>query len=616
MKKIATKVFLASLASGVLVGIVSLSGMLFSFTTVNSYSLSTIQSTMLQDYDNTIKSEVDTVYTLVDWYYKQAQQGLFTEAEAKKQAADLVRELRYGENGYFWIDTSKGDNIVFLGKATEGTNRYDLKDANGKFLIHEIIKAALDGGGYADYYFPKAGETEPLPKRSYSRYYAAFDWVIGTGNYVNDINGLVQAKKDIIQKMIIQSIILMVIIISVGLALTLIASLLLGKSIAKPITHVSLVLKELAEGDGDLTNRLPVNSKDEIGQLSENYNIFLEKLSSIVKAINESMKKTMELKETMSNGSQETLSALNEISANAASMNTRLKYLDRNIEEANGAVHSIEQSIDSVDNGIESQVSAVEQATASVNEMVASLKNVSDVTDRKGKATQALVDISGVGKQNMDATRLIIAKISENIGSINEMVSMINSIASQTNLLAMNAAIEAAHAGESGKGFAVVASEIRKLAETSSKNAKDIGINLKQILVFIAEADTSSEKSMKVIEQVNSEVKETARSLDEILSNTRELFIGGEQILEAMTSLTQVSLQVKENSGQMKGGSRIMNSTITAVSNISSEVVIGMNEIAIGTHEITENMSSINRQMQILSEVTNTLETEVGRFKV
>jgi len=599
-----------------LVGLVSLSGMFFSFAKVNSYSIDTIQSTMFQDYDNTIKSEIDTVYSLVDWYYQQSRKGRFTEEEAKKQAADLIRELRYGNNAYFWVDTSKGDNIVLLGGKSEGTNRFELKDANGKLLVQEIIKAGLDGGGFTDYVFPRAGETEPLPKRGYSRYFAPFDWVIGTGNYVDDMNAVIITKKVIIQKMILQAMLLMLAVIAAGIILTVLASLLLGRAIAKPITNVSRVLRELAEGDADLTNRLPILSKDEVGQLSENYNVFLEKLSSIVTAINASMKKTIELKETMSNGSQETLSALNEISANAASMNNQLKNLDRSVEEANGAVRSIEQSIDSVDNGIESQVSAVEQATASVNEMVASLKNVSDVTDKKGRATQALVDISGVGKQNMDATRSIIAKISENIGSINEMVSMINSIASQTNLLAMNAAIEAAHAGESGKGFAVVASEIRKLAETSSKNAKEIGLNLRQILVFIGEADTASEKSMKVIEQVNAEVKETARSLDEILSNTRELFIGGEQILDAMTSLTQVSLQVKENSGQMKGGSRIMNSTITAVSNISGEVVTGMNEIAIGTHEITENMSSINRQMQILSEVTDSLEAEVGRFKV
>ncbi len=616
MIKVSTKVFLASLASGILVALVCLLGLFYSLNKIHVFSVQTIQSIMLQDYDNTIKSEVETVYSLVEKIYKSSLDGRITETEAKKQAADLVRELRYGDAGYFWIDTSKGDNIVLLGKASEGTNRFELKDANGKFLIKEIIKAALAGGGYTDYYFPKAGETEPLPKRGYSRYFEPFDWVIGTGNYVDDMQKIIGAKEAIFKQIDAQALLIMLLVILAGISVTAVLASVLGRTIAKPIIQVSHFLKELSEGDGDLRKRLTVRSRDEIGQLSENYNTFLNKLSAIVNSINDSMLKTITLKETMADSSVETLSALNEISANATSMNQRLQYLDKNIEEASSAVHTIESSIGAVDSGIETQVSSVEEATASVNQMVASLKNVSDVTDKKGKATRGLVEISNTGKISMEDTRGIIQKINENISTINEMVTMINSIASQTNLLAMNAAIEAAHAGESGKGFAVVAAEIRKLAETSSGNAKDIRIKLAQILAFIDEADTSSEKSMQVIERVNDEVKETAQSFEEIFETTRELFIGGGQILEAMTALTEVSLQVKDNSGLMKTGSKVMNTTITAVSDISSEVVTGMNEIAIGTHEITSSMANINKQMTILSEVTDSLKAEVGRFKV
>jgi len=616
MKKLSTKIFLATLASGLLVAFISLGGILFSLAKVNTYSLNTIQTILLENYDNYIKSEIETVYSLLEWYNEQVQKGSMTIEEAKLAAANQIRDLRYGTEGYFWADTSKGDNIVLLGGASEGTNRLNLQDATGKYIIKEILNAGLNGGGFTDYLFPRAGETIALPKRSYSLYFKPFDWVIGTGNYVDDIDTIVAEKKSSIQQMILQVVILMIIVLAGGILVTVFASLFLGRAIAKPIVKVSDILNELSQGDADLTNRLPVITKDEVGQLSKNFNTFLEKLAGIVRAINESMTKTIEIKERMNNGSQETLSALHEISANSASMNTQLQNLDKNIADADKAVHSIKQSIGSVDNGIETQVSAVEESTASVNQMVASLKNVSDVTEKKGRATQELVEISSAGKKNMDDTRSIIAKISDSIGSINEMISMINAVASQTNLLAMNAAIEAAHAGESGRGFAVVAGEIRKLAETSSKNAKDIGLNIKNILVLISEADSSSQRSMQVIEQVNIEVEETAQSLQEILSNTKELFIGGEQILEAMTSLTQVSLQVKENSGEMRKESDIMSSSVSTVADISGEVVAGMNEIAVGTHEITENMASINRQMQVLSEITDSLKGEVGRFKV
>lgn len=616
MKKLSTKIFLATLASGLLVAFISLGGILFSLAKVNTYSLNTIQTILLENYDNYIKSEIETVYSLLEWYNEQVQKGSMTIEEAKLAAVNQIRDLRYGTEGYFWADTSKGDNIVLLGGASEGTNRLNLQDATGKYIIKEILNAGLNGGGFTDYLFPRAGETIALPKRSYSLYFKPFDWVIGTGNYVDDIDTIVAEKKSSIQQMILQVVILMIIVLAGGILVTVFASLFLGRAIAKPIVKVSDILNELSQGDADLTNRLPVITKDEVGQLSKNFNTFLEKLAGIVRAINESMTKTIEIKERMNNGSQETLSALHEISANSASMNTQLQNLDKNIADADKAVHSIKQSIGSVDNGIETQVSAVEESTASVNQMVASLKNVSDVTEKKGRATQELVEISSAGKKNMDDTRSIIAKISDSIGSINEMISMINAVASQTNLLAMNAAIEAAHAGESGRGFAVVAGEIRKLAETSSKNAKDIGLNIKNILVLISEADSSSQRSMQVIEQVNIEVEETAQSLQEILSNTKELFIGGEQILEAMTSLTQVSLQVKENSGEMRKESDIMSSSVSTVADISGEVVAGMNEIAVGTHEITENMASINRQMQVLSEITDSLKGEVGRFKV
>lgn len=616
MKKLSTKIFLATLASGLLVAFISLGGILFSLGKVNTYSLNTIQTILLEDYDNYIKSEVETVYSLLEWYNVQVQKGSMSIEEAKLAAANQIRELRYGTEGYFWADTSKGDNIVLLGGASEGTNRLNLQDATGKYIIKEILEAGMNGGGFTNYLFPRAGETIALPKRSYSKYFESFDWVIGTGNYVDDIDTLVAEKKGSIQQMILQVVILMIIVLAGGILITVFASLFLGRAIAKPIVKVSNILNELSQGDADLTNRLPVISKDEVGQLSKNFNTFLEKLAGIVRSINESMTKTIEIKERMNNGSQETLSALNEISANSASMNTQLQNLDKNIADADKAVRSIKQSIGSVDNGIETQVSAVEESTASVNQMIASLKNVSDVTEKKGRATQELVEISGAGKKNMDDTRSIIAKISDSIGSINEMISMINAVASQTNLLAMNAAIEAAHAGESGRGFAVVAGEIRKLAETSSKNAKDIELNIKNILVLISEADSSSQRSMQVIEQVNIEVEETAQSLQEILSNTKDLFKGRKQILEAMTSLTQVSLQVKENSGEMRKESDIMSSSVSTVADISGEVVAGMNEIAVGTHEITENMASINRQMQVLSEITDSLKGEVGRFKV
>jgi methyl-accepting chemotaxis protein len=615
MKKIATKIFFATLAAGVGVGIVCLATNFIILRTVSTNNIVSMDHTLREDYDKLIKSEVETVMTILDRYGKLYESGACSKEEAEHQAADVVRGLRYNSN-YFWIDTSKGDNVVYLGTKTEGTNRYDQKDINGTLFIQEIIKTALSGGGYFNYYFPRGGETEAKPKRSYSAYFQPFDWVVGTGNYIDDIDMIIAEKKAAQAVIIQRSTIAIAGILLCVMLLSVVISIILGRAIAKPVRSVASVLKSLSEGEGDLTGRLPVLTDDEVGELSVSYNTFLDRLSRIVRSINETMIQAVNLKEIMTGATQETFSALHEISSNAASMNEQMKVLDETAEKASKAVVQINGNILSLDNGIENQSSAVEEATASVKQIVTSLESVAEITSKKSGESRKLAEASQSGKHDVENTRSVIKNVSENIGTINEMVSVINSIAAQTNLLAMNASIESAHAGEAGKGFGVVASEIRKLAETSSQNAKNISDRLKEILKKIDEADTSSEKSLKVIESVNIEVQETAKSFEEILARSQELSQGGEQILAAMTALTSVSEQVRDNSAQMKSESDVMNTIVDQVTNISREAATGMGEIATGSHEITESMGSIHNHMSMLADLTDKLSAEVSKFKI
>jgi methyl-accepting chemotaxis protein len=615
MKKISTKIFLATLAAGVGVGLVCLAANFVILTKVSNDDIASLEHTLREDYDKLIKSEVETVLTILDRYGKLYESGIYTKEEAESQAAAVVRDLRYNNN-YFWVDTSKGDNVVYLGSKTEGKNRFNEKDVNGTLLVQGIIKQALAGGGYFDYSFPREGETEAKPKRSYSAYFQPFDWVVGTGNYIDDIDLLIASKKEAHAAVIRQSMIAITCILLIVVILAIIVSIILGRNISRPVRSVASVLKSLSTGEGDLTGRLPVLSEDEVGDLSISYNTFLDRLSKIVRSINETMQQAVNLKEIMTNATQETFSALHEISSNAASMNEQMKILDDTAEKAASAVAQINTNILSLDSSIENQSSAVEEATASVKQIVTALKSVSNITNQKSGASRLLAEASQKGKHDVENTRSVIKNISENIGAINDMVSVINSIAAQTNLLAMNASIESAHAGEAGKGFGVVASEIRKLAETSSQNAKNISDRLKDILKKIDEADTSSEQSLKVIEKVNIEVQETAKSFEEILAHSEELSQGGEQILIAMTALTGVSEHVRENSAQMKSESNIMNTIVDQVTDISRGAATGMGEIATGSHEITESMGSIHNNMGMLADLTDKLSDEVSKFKI
>ena len=181
MKHIKVKVKMTILTSFTLIGILIIAGVSivnFKKQIINTADL--VESSIRSEYDTNIKNQIENTLSLDNAIYEQYQLGEYTLDEAKKIAADLVRSLRYGENGYFWIDTYDGTNIVLLGGSTEGTNRIGAKDADGFEMVREIIRVGQEeAGGYTNYVFPKEGETVSSPKRSYSKSFEPFEWVIG-----------------------------------------------------------------------------------------------------------------------------------------------------------------------------------------------------------------------------------------------------------------------------------------------------------------------------------------------------------------------------------------------------------------------------------------------------
>lgn len=171
----------------------------FSIDNMNAIEKQTIkgeEENIRADYDNNIQNEVELVITLLDSYNADIQAGIYSKEEGMKLAADKIRSLRYGSDGYFWVDQSDGINVVLLGSETEGTNRLDTKDATGFEMVKDFITNAVEKGSYfSNYQYPKEGETEPKPKRAYTQYYEPFDWVVGTGNYIDNIDEQIAASK-------------------------------------------------------------------------------------------------------------------------------------------------------------------------------------------------------------------------------------------------------------------------------------------------------------------------------------------------------------------------------------------------------------------------------------
>lgn len=257
---------------------------------------------------------------------------------------------------------------------------------------------------------------------------------------------------------------------------------------------------------------------------------------------------------------------------------TRIKELDASSDSSNEATELIGKRIAELNGNIEEESAAQIESSASINEMVASIRSVADSATRRKTGMEELALTTDGGMQRLDTLLTLIGKIEGSIGSIQEMVTVINSIAGSTNLLSMNAAIEAAHAGDAGRGFAVVAEEIRKLADNSGKNATEIGKQLKEVISIITGAAEESGRTRDSFQAIRKEIDEGINAFHEITAATGELAEGGRQILEALQTLSDMSGKVKAGGAEITGAqetlSRLQMQTKEALKILSREAAV------------------------------------------
>ncbi len=365
---------------------------------------------------------------------------------------------------------------------------------------------------------------------------------------------------------------------------------------------------------GDLTADFPPMRVDEIGDLSEDLSAFVAGLRDSIALIQAASTENVSMKESLLDSTEKASTSARQISANNESIALRITTLDESVGIATSAVDGIAGSIGDLDLRIQEQMSMIEESTASVTQMIASIENVTKIADQRRGATDRLVGTVSSGGEKMSGTYEVIKRIGESVGSIEEITKIISNISSQTNLLVMNAAIEAAHAGDAGRGFSVVADEIRKLAEASSVNSKEIGAILKGIIDRISEATRSGIETNSAFKQIENDAHELRSSLEEIFSNMSELHAGGEQILEAMTVLREVSTRVNDGSSSISENSTNIRSSMIRLKSISAEVSGGMSEISIGIQEIARVVHDVLGSAERLGKIGESLHAELSGF--
>ena len=458
-----------------------------------------------------------------------------------------------------------------------------------------------------------AGRTKILGKNFIASYApiiinGVVDHVVFTGAQIDDIDNMINSgiKKSVFYIISISlSILLFVVIISI---------FIVKKIIVKPISKTITVFQEV--GKGDLTVNLPLIGNDELTDMSGYFNQTISKMKNSLTSIHNGTTEMEAVGIQLASNMTETASAVNEISANIDGVKQQAMTQAASVTETAATVEEIVRTIKQLNNSIETQAASVAQSSSSVEEMVANIASIGQTLGKTDDVIRSLTTATGDGKATLVTSNTVTQKIAEESGSLMEASSVIQHIASQTNLLAMNAAIEAAHAGEAGKGFAVVADEIRKLAEDSAMQGKNITATLKTLS---GEIETLSASSKTVEEKFNAifnlaeQVKDMSNRLTEAM---REQENGSREVLTAIKNINTVTIEVQAGSEEMLKGGESVAEEMQKLDSLTRVISESMNEMASGAVQINNAVQEVSEITQKNKRSIENLAEEVSKFKV
>jgi len=430
-------------------------------------------------------------------------------------------------------------------------------------------------------------------------------WSLQIGIPVSEINKPINS-------LITYSIIFAVIL----LVLAAVITLLVAGGIIKPIIRVTATLKDISEGEGDLTRSVVINSKDEVGDLATYFNKTLEKIKGLVLLIKKQANLLSEIGADLSSNMTETAAAVNEINSNIQSIKGRVINQSASVTETNATMEQVITNINKLNGLVENQADTISKRSAFIKSMVNNIGSVNQTLMKNLENVQTLKEASEVGRSGLQEVATDIQEIARESEGLLEINAVMENIASQTNLLSMNAAIEAAHAGEAGKGFAVVADEIRKLAESSSEQSKTIGTVLKKIAESIKKITSSTENVLARFEAIDSGIKTVAEQEEVINHAMEEQAEGSNQLLQGTTNLNEITQQVKAGSEEMLEGSQEVMKESQNLEKVTQEITGGMNEMASGADQVNTAVHQVNEISGKNRDAIDALLKEVSRFKV
>jgi methyl-accepting chemotaxis protein len=490
----------------------------------------TLRSDLFREKEIKSRQLVETAYGVLDYYYKLSKEGKMPAKDAQAAAINAIGGLRYDEKEYFWINDMQPRMIMHPFKPElDGKDISDFKDPTGKALfvsMVDVVKASK--AGFVNYFWPKPDHTDPVPKISYVKGFEPWGWIIGTGIYVDDVNAAV--KKEIVK---IGIVILSIVGFSLFLAFSIIGGL--QKQLGGEPAYVAGIVQKVA--DGDLLITIDCNEKHG------------DSLLAHMKVMVEKMKKLLgDVKSTADN----LASASYELSASAEQMS-------RGVSEQSGRASQIATA------STEMSQTIVDVAKNSSNIASSSSDTVQVADGGKEIVMRSIEEVKAIAETVTESAKMI-SSLGERSKQIGEIVNVIKDIADQTNLLALNAAIEAARAGEQGRGFAVVADEVRKLAERTAKATSEIGDMIRSIQEEMDKAVISMEDGTK---RVESGVEFSAQAGDAL-----------RKIVDSVGELQTMVQQIAAATEEMSTASEQISGDIETIAHVSKETSVSSEQIA------------------------------------
>ena len=588
------------LVAVILLSVVATAVLISGFSIVNTVSTNQTQTAaykerLLDDVKTKLKHETEEAMSICAVMYGRYQNGEMTLAEAEKESADIIRELRYDDgNGYFWVDTSEGVNVVLLGRDTEGQSRWENVDSQGNYYIQMMIENGMqDGGGYTELMFAKPNETEELPKINYTAYYEPFDWVMGTGVWVDDLDVLEAEYSAAAHSALISSIIQTVIILIILVIIGAVVAFYFGGKITKPITMsanqmIRMSNRDFTENDEMAAVRKLKTHNNEIGAISEALDLMHSNIRNLMLQISDTTSSVASASEELSASASQSAEASEMVATSCTNVATSCSG---QINAVTGASSETDSFVTNMQDFKEA-ISRSSEMIKSTNE--AAINGAADMTNA--------TDMMNTIRESVENSAHVVEDLGERLKSIDEFVVTIAEIASQTNLLSLNASIEAARAGEMGKGFAVVASEISKLADESNQAAQKIN-------ELIAGIMNNSRQAVEAMRQGAEEVVNGSELVNEA---------GGtfNNIVNMVNSISEESNTMSAIVEQLSGGTDTIAKNIHEIEQMSIAVADETSNVSAASQEQTASSYEVAQASDRLAGNAQELQDFVAQFSL